>query len=227
MLWQLGVVPAVLDPGKCMYCPSPFREDRLDVLQAFIRSHPLGLLISCGTAGPVANPLPFVLRAGDNQRGVLQAHMARANPQWRELDNQSVLVVFRGPDAYVSPSLYATKRETGKVVPTWNYVMVQARGRSKLRGAAAWVTPQLNALTTQREAGRAQPWAIADAPDEYIEAQKRAIVGIEIEIAALEGKWKVSQNQPEANRRSVVAGLTGDESTREMATLVQACGKLE
>jgi transcriptional regulator len=153
--------------------------------------------------------------------------MARANPQWRELDAQSVLVVFRGPDAYVSPSLYATKRQTGKVVPTWNYVMVQARGTARLRDHGDWLTPQLKALTAGREAGRPQPWSVADAPPDYIEAQKKAIVGIEIEIAAIEGKWKVSQNQPEANRRSVVAAFSIDESTREMAALVRSYGKIE
>jgi len=186
-----------------MYLPTLFREERL------------------------ANLLPFVLQSGDSERGVLQAHMARANPQWRELDAQRVLVVFRGPDAYVSPSLYATKRQTGKVVPTWNYVMVQARGTARLRDHGDWLTPQLQALTAGREAGRPQPWSVADAPPDYIEAQKKAIVGIEIEVAELEGKWKVSQNQPEANRRSVVEGLSADESTREMAELVRSYGKLE
>lgn len=210
-----------------MYSPSLFREDRLEVLHAFMRSHPLGLLISHGSTGLLANLLPFVLKTGDSERGVLQAHMARANPQWRELDEQAVLVVFRGPDAYVSPSLYATKRETGKVVPTWNYAMVQARGNAKLRDHPDWLTLQLNALTTGREANRPHPWAVTDAPTDYVDAQKKAIVGLEIEIAVLEGKWKVSQNQPEANRRSVVAGFSTDESTREMAELVRTYGRLE
>jgi transcriptional regulator len=133
------------------------------------------------------------------------------------------LVVFGGPDAYVSPTLYATKKETGKVVPTWNYVMVQARGTVKVRDESAWVTDQLVALTTGQEAARPQPWAVTDAPVDYIDAQKRLIVGIEIEVATLEGKWKVSQNQPEANRRSVVAGFGADETTREMAELVRNC----
>jgi transcriptional regulator len=210
-----------------MYCPSLFREDRLEVQHAFIRSHPLGLLISHGPGGLLANLFPFVMKTADGGPGVLQAHMARANPQWRELDDQPVLVVFRGPDAYVSPSLYATKKETGKVVPTWNYAMVQVRGKARLRDQIEWLTPQLNALTTARETTRAQPWSIADAPPDYIETQKKAIVGIEIEIAVIEGKWKVSQNQPEANRRSVVAGFSMDESTREMAELVRSYGKIE
>lgn len=210
-----------------MYCPSLFREERLEVLHGFIRGHPLGLLISQGSTGLLANLLPFVLKGGAGERGLLQAHMARANPQWREIDGQSVLVVFRGPDAYVSPSLYATKKQTGKVVPTWNYAMVQARGTARLRDHSDWLTPQLNALTTAREAGRPQPWSVADAPPDYIEAQKKAIVGVEIGIAELDGKWKVSQNQPEANRRSVIEGLSADESTREMAELVRTYGKLE
>jgi transcriptional regulator len=210
-----------------MYCPSLFREDRLDVQHALIRRHPLGLLISHGPSGLLANLLPFVLKAGDSERGILQAHMARANPQWQEIDEQAVLVIFRGPDAYVSPSLYATKKDTGKVVPTWNYAMVQARGTAKVRDLSEWLTPQLNALTSAQEATRAQPWSVTDAPADYIEAQKKAIVGVEIEIASLEGKWKVSQNQPEANRRSVVAGFGMDEKSQEMAGLVRAYGKLD
>src|SRR5262249_41153820 len=110
----------------------------------------------------------------------------------------------RGPDSYVSPALYATKRETGKVVPTWNYAMVQAQGKARLRDKADWLTPQLVALTTGREAARPQPWSVTDAPPDYIEAQKKAIVGIEIKIAALQGKWKVSQNQPEVQPAAAV-----------------------
>jgi transcriptional regulator len=210
-----------------MYCPAPFREDRIEVLHDFMRDHPLGLLVSLGSTGLLANLLPFVLKTGGSERGALQAHMARANPQWREIDGQEVLVVFRGADAYVSPSMYATKVETGKVVPTWNYVMVQARGKARLRDHTDWLSPQLAALTAAREATRAQPWSISDAPGDYIEAQKKAIVGVEIEIALLEGKWKVSQNQPEANRRSVVAGFSAGEATREMAELVRSYGKLD
>lgn len=210
-----------------MYCPPLFREDRPEVLHAFIRSHPLGLLISHGSNGLLANLLPFELKTGDTERGVLRAHIARANPQWQELDDQAVLIVFRGPDAYVSPSLYATKKETGKVVPTWNYAMVQARGCAKVRDRSDWLSDQLSALTSGREAQRPQPWRITDAPPDYIEAQMRNIVGIEIEIATLEGKWKVSQNQPEANRRSVIAAFSSDETTREMAELVRRYGKIE
>lgn len=210
-----------------MYCPPLFREDRLEVQHDFIRTHPLGLLISSGSSGLLANLLPFELKSGASERGVLRAHMARANPQWRELDDRAVLIVFRGTDAYVSPSLYTTKKETGKVVPTWNYTMVQARGTAKIRDRDDWLSEQLKALTAGREATRPQPWAVTDAPRDYIEAQMKNIIGIEIEITSLEGKWKVSQNQPEANRRSVVAGFSADERTGEMAELVRTYGKLE
>jgi len=123
--------------------------------------------------------------------------------------------------------LYTTKKETGKVVPTWNYAMVQARGKAKLRDHSDWLTNQLNALTTAREAARVEPRSVADASHDYIEAQMRNIIGIEIEIAVLEGKWKVSQNQPEANRQSVAAGFSTEERTRELAELVRTYGKIE
>ena len=205
-----------------MYCSDIFREPRPEVLQDFIRSHPLGLLISSGANGITANLIPFHLQAG-----VLRCHLARANPQWKEIDGQSVLVVFRGPDEYISPSVYATKAQTGKVVPTWNFVMVQARGRAKLQDRADWLTDQLNDLTASREAPRAEAWSVGDAPPDYIARQMKHIVGVEIEVASLEGKWKVSQNQPEANRRSVHAALSAAESTHEMADWVKIYGKLE
>jgi transcriptional regulator len=210
-----------------MYCPPLFREDRIDVLHAFIRSHPLGLLISHGSTGLLANLLPFELKAGGGERGMLHAHIARANPQWRELDGQPVLIVFRGTDAYVSPSLYATKYETGKVVPTWNYAMVQVRGTVQLRDQGPWVGDQIEALTNAREASRATPWSVTDAPNDYIETQMKHIVGLEIGVDSIEGKWKVSQNQPEANRRSVIAGFSQDEATLEMAELVKSYGKID
>lgn len=210
-----------------MYQPALFREERLEIKQALIRQHPLGLLISCGSGGPVANLLPFELRRGTSAFGVLHGHLARANPQWRELHHQPVLVVFQGPDAYISPSLYQTKQDTGKVVPTWNYAMVQARGTATVRDDPEWVAGQVNVLTAAREATRPKPWSVADAPRDYIELQLKSIVGIEIEIATLDGKWKVSQNQPETNRRSVAAGLAAGDSTAEMAELVRRYGKIE
>lgn len=205
-----------------MYQPAHHREDRLGIQHELIESHPLGLLVSSGASGLLANALPFLLQRSASALGTLQAHMARANPHWREIEGQPVLVVFQGPQAYVSPSFYATKQETGEVVPTWNYVIVQARGVARLRTDAAWLDAQLAALTARHERERVAPWAVSDAPRAYIERLQRAIVGIEIVIDAIEGKWKVSQNRPEADRRGVVDGLA--QECPAMSELVRRYG---
>ncbi|MFO1089656.1 MAG: FMN-binding negative transcriptional regulator [Hyphomicrobiales bacterium] len=207
-----------------MYQPAHHREDRLEVQHALIESHPFGLLVSVGPDGPLANGLPFILKRDAGPFGTLHAHMARANTQWQTLDGQRVLVVFQGPQTYVSPSFYETKRETGKVVPTWNYAMVQARGIARVHADAAWLDRQVEALTDEHETHRAHAWAVSDAPRPYIESQLRGIVGVEIEIAAIEGKWKVSQNRPEADRRGVAEGLAADAA--DMASLVREYGKV-
>ena len=207
-----------------MYQPAHHREDRLYVQHALIQSHPFGLLISTVTEGLLANAIPFILQPQTGLLGTLEAHMARANGQWREIDGQQVLVVFQGPQSYVSPSFYETKRETGKVVPTWNYAMVQVRGVARLRSDAGWLGTQIEALTTRHEKSRSPSWAVSDAPPAYIESQIRGIVGIEIEIAAIEGKWKVSQNRPEADRRGVAEGLS--QSNPAMSDLVKRYGNI-
>jgi transcriptional regulator len=207
-----------------MYQPAHHREDRLDVQHALIQSHPFGLLISSGTDGLLANAIPFLLQQTLGSLGTLEAHMARANGQWRNIDGQQVLVVFQGPQSYVSPSFYETKRDTGKVVPTWNYAMVQVRGFARLQSDPAWLGKQIDALTAWHETGRSPSWAVSDAPRTYIESQLRGIVGIEIEIAAIEGKWKVSQNRPEADRRGVADGLS--QSNPTMADLVKRYGNI-
>lgn len=208
-----------------MYQPEQHREDRLAVQQDLIEAHPFGLLISVGAEGLLANGLPFLLQRDSGDKGRLQAHIARANPQWTGLDGQAVLVVFQGPLTYVTPGFYETKRETGKVVPTWNYAMVQARGVARVRADAAWLDTQIAALTDRHEAAQPAPWQVSDAPRPYIEAQLRGIVGIEIDIRELEGKWKVSQNRPEGDRLGVAQGLA--EAHPEMAALVRRYGKLE
>jgi transcriptional regulator len=207
-----------------MYQPPHHREDRLEVQHDLIDSHPFGLLISLGFEGLLANGLPIVLHRRSGPLGTLQVHMARANAQWKDIDGQKVLTVFQGPHAYVSPTLYATKRETGEVVPTWNYVMIQARGVARLRTDSAWLKAQIEALTSQHERNRAPSWAVSDAPRTYIESQLHGIVGVQIEIDAIEGKWKVSQNRPEADRRGVAEGLAQDEPA--MSELVRRYGKL-
>jgi transcriptional regulator len=194
-----------------MYLPAHFEESRTEVLHALMRGHPLGLLVTQGPGEPAAvdaNALPFHLDPARGTHGMLVAHVARANPVWREARTDTeVLVVFQGPQAYVSPGWYATKAETGKVVPTWNYILVEARGRLVVRDDAAWVHALVSGLTDIHEAGQAQPWKVADAPDDYIAATQRAIVGIEVELTSLRGKWKMSQNRSAADRAGVVRGL--------------------
>ena len=176
-----------------MYQPPHFREDRIEVQHTLIRAHPLGLLITAGPAGLIANLFPFLLDPDGAAKGTLRLHMARANPQWRELEAiEECLVVFQGPQDYVTPSWYATKRETGKVVPTWNYATVHAWGRPRVMKDDAWLRKQIEDLTASREAQRAEPWAVGDAPDDFVAMQMRAIVGIEIPILKIEGKWKMS-----------------------------------
>lgn len=213
-----------------MYQPPHFRETRLDVLHALVRAHPLGLLICNSPDGPVANPLPFLLDAEPAPHGRLRAHLAKANPQWRMLaESPDALVVFQGVDSYITPSWYETKRETGKVVPTWNYAIVQVRGRVRVMDDANWLAGQIAELTATHEATRAEPWHVTDAPDAFVAAQIKGIVGLEIEIASIEGKWKVSQNRPVADRVGVAEGLEADNSSpqrTEMARLVRRYGGL-
>ena len=210
-----------------MYQPPHFREDDLGVQHDLIRAHPLGLLVSAGASGLVANPIPFLIDPDASALGTLRCHLARANGQWRDLAAvDDCLVVFQGPQDYVTPSWYATKRETGKVVPTWNYATVHARGRPRVIEDAAWLRRQIADLTDLREAGRPEPWAVDDAPRAFTDAQLKGIVGIEIPVAQIVGKWKVSQNRPAADRDGVVAGFRaagdGDGMAEEMAALVQA-----
>ncbi|QPC93454.1 FMN-binding negative transcriptional regulator [Mesorhizobium sp. INR15] len=214
-----------------MYEPPHFQETRQDVLHGLIRSHPLGLLISNGQDGPVANAIPFLLDAGVGQNGRLRAHLAKANPQWRLLaDNPTspALIVFQGADAYVTPSWYETKRETGKVVPTWNYAIVQVRGMVKVIDDQAWLAQQIADLTRSQEGVRETPWAVTDAPAPFIQSQIKGIIGLEIEITEIHGKWKVSQNRPVADRAGVAEGLESEApNSPDMARLVRSYGGLD
>ena len=203
-----------------MYQPAHHREDRLSVQHQAIDNHSFGLLVSLGVDGLVANGLPFLLQRSEGEYGTLVAHLARANSQWQNLEGQSVLTVFQGPQSYISPSFYQTKRETGKVVPTWNYVMVQARGIVKIHDDRVWLDRQIESLTTKHEKHRTQSWAVSDAPRPYIESQLRGIIGLEIRIDSIEGKWKVSQNRHEADRQGVAEGLAHENAA--MAELVKS-----
>ncbi|MBC7995608.1 MAG: FMN-binding negative transcriptional regulator [Rhizobacter sp.] len=207
-----------------MYSPAHFKEERPELLHQLVREHPLGLLITLGDQGLEANPIPFLLDVDTSGQAVLRAHVARANPVWREARADiDTLVVFQGPQAYVSPNWYATKAENGKAVPTWNYITVQARGRLVVRDDAVWLRELVSRLTHRHEATQPQPWGLGDAPPDYIDAMLRAIVGIEIPLTSLQGKWKVSQNHPAVNREGVASGLRaqGGEQASAMAAAVE------
>lgn len=207
-----------------MYEPRHFKIEDREELFAILRAHPLGLLISGGASGLMANPIPFTLAKGSDGEDVLRAHLARPNPQWQELaEGGEVLIVFQGTDHYVTPSWYATKRETGKVVPTWNYVHVQVRGRASVHDDPAFVGAQIAAITEQHEGARAEPWAVSDAPEPYIAAQMRGIVGIEISIEAISGKFKLSQNRQAPDFQGVTSGLAAEEDAAgpAMAALIR------
>jgi len=210
-----------------LYEPPLHRNENLPELHALIKERVFGLLISKGAEGLIANSLPFVLDTAASKLGVLKVHLARANPQWRDLQEQpDALVVFEGHDHYITPSWYATKQETGKVVPTWNYTMVQAKGRAKVMDDA-WLGQQILELTQALEQRREQPWAVGDAPADFIAMLRRAIVGLEIEILDIRGKWKTSQNRNAADRAGVISGLDalGDEDSRAMAGIVRETGR--
>jgi len=199
-----------------MYLPAHFAESRPEVLLRLVRDHPFGLLVTLGPDGIDANSVPFFLDADPaGGPGILRAHVARANPVWRDARSDvDSLVVFQGAQTYVSPAWYPSKAEHGKVVPTWNYVMVQGRGRLRAIDDAAWLQAFVSRLTDHHERERARqaatqagPWAVTDAPADYIDGMLRAIVGLEIVLTSLVGKWKVSQNRPAADREGVASGL--------------------
>ena len=210
-----------------MYLPAHFAESRPRVLRDFVAAHPLGLLVTQNRGGGIdANSVPFFLDADDDATpGVLRAHVARANALWKETrDDADVLVVFQGPQGYVSPAWYPSKAEHGKVVPTWNYLMVQARGRLRAIDDKVWLRAFVTRLTDHHEGRRPAPWAVTDAPADFIEATLGAIVGIEIRLTSLVGKWKVSQNRSAADRAGVVAGLLHERDETALAAEVQTPG---
>lgn len=191
-----------------MHIPSAFRQNDLDLMRELMRSHPLGMLISQGASGLVASQIPFLIYGDEGEHGMLRAHIARANPQWQDLAGASeCLVVFQGEHGYVSPSWYAAKAEHHRVVPTWNYITVHAWGKPCITEDARWLHRQLDDLTCSQEKRRLRPWSLNDALKDYIASMTRSIVGVEIPIARLEGKWKLSQNRPEPDRAGVIAGL--------------------
>ena len=187
-----------------MYLPGHFAQEDPAALQALMREFPLATLVHAGAGRLSADPVPLVYDAATNS---LRGHVARANPLWREAAGQPVLALFHGPQTYVSPSWYASKALHQKVVPTWNYAVVQAHGRLEAIDDAGWLRELVGSLTESQEAAQAAPWRVEDAPADFVQQMLRAIVGIQIAVDRLQGKWKMSQNRDAADRAGVVTGL--------------------
>jgi transcriptional regulator len=207
-----------------MFVAQPFKAQDLTVLQDLIRAHPLGTWVSVTPSGLDVNHVPFLLDPTHGPNGALLGHVARANPIWQSFsrDTPSV-VVFQGPETYITPSWYPSKKAHGKAVPTWNYTVVHARGMPQTVEDRDWLRQHVSDLSQQQEAGQQEPWQVSDAPDNYIDAMLKAVVGIVIPIDALEGQWKNSQNRPPEDVSGTVAGLRarGDAQADAMADLVQ------
>ena len=209
-----------------MYVPTDFNEDRVPVLHEAIRKIAFGALVTLGADGLTASHIPMLIEPEPSPLGTLWGHLARANPQWQSVRHDvRALAIFTGPHAYITPSWYATKRATGKVVPTWNYVAIHAYGPLRIIDDAAHARAHLARLTATHETGRAAPWAIDDAPDAFIAGMLKGIVSFELAIERLEGKWKMSQNRPAEDRAGVVAGLKQEGGSAEVAALVEAAGE--
>ena len=207
-----------------MYVPPAFKVDDAESIRAIIRDARLANLVTATAEGPVATPMPLFLDDTEGEHGTLYGHLAKANPQWRLAPIGDALAIFSGPEAYVTPSWYATKQETGKVVPTWNYVAVHAYGAVEFFQEAARLLDVVTRLTNKHEGARAKSWAVSDAPADFIAAQLRGIVGVRIPVVRFEGKRKMSQNRPAADRVGVAAGLAASDSPqdRQVAPLISA-----
>jgi transcriptional regulator len=206
-----------------MYLPKHFEETRVEVLHQLIRDEPLAMLVTLGSEGLNANHLPLELDPEPGPFGTLRGHVARGNRVWQDVAPEvEALAVFQGSQTYITPSWYPTKQETGKVVPTWNYVVVHAYGTPRFIDDPAWLRDHVQRLTNRHESARSAPWRVTDAPEDFVSALLRGIVGFEITITRLLGKWKVSQNRTEAERQGVTAGLREreDPGSAAMADLV-------
>jgi transcriptional regulator len=202
-----------------MYEVEAFREERVDVMHALIKAHPLATLVAVSGEGLEANHLPLLVDPEPFPLGTLRGHVARANPLWRTIQaDTEVLAVFQGPQGYITPSWYPTKAESGKVVPTWNYAVVHAHGPLRIHHDTEWLRNLVTRLTASQESTRGKPWRVTDAPPDYVDTMLKAIVGIEIPVTRLQGKWKMSQNRLPQDREGVIAGLDarGDVAGRAM-----------
>lgn len=206
-----------------MFLPPIFREDRPAVMHGLMRAHPFATLV-CSVDGTLtADHVPLALHPELSENGTLRGHLSAANPLAKAAGPLEALAIFQGPHAYVTPSWYPSKQEHGKVVPTWNYAVVHARGPLRFEQEPDWLMAHLADLSARQENHRADPWAITDAPPDFMARQLKGIIGVEIEIAALDGKWKVSQNRSAPDRQGVVQGLLGEDAAQAaaMSDLVQ------
>lgn len=201
-----------------MYVPQAFAETRIEVLHQLMREHALGVVVTLGSDGLNANHIPWEVASDPAPYGTLRGHVARGNPVWRDFSSTiDALVVFQGPQAYITPSWYETTKDTGKVVPTFNYIVVHAYGPLRVVEDQAWLRGLVERLTDRFEAVRPEPWKVADVPSEFFEKQLGAIVGLEIPIRRLVGKWKASQNRPDVDRAGVIRGLREMDSAMAAA----------
>lgn len=206
-----------------MFQPPVFQENRQDVMHELIVAHPFATVVAYATGGLSADHVPLVLKSCSDA-SCLQGHIAVNNPLFRETQGAfEVLTIFQGPQTYVTPSWYASKQDHGKAVPTWNYVVVHARGELRFIRESEWLLQHLDDLTHQHETHRAEPWAVSDAPSDFVQRQLRGLVGFEISIHDMQGTWKVSQNKSLKDWRGVKAGLETEAApaAKEIARLVE------
>ncbi len=206
-----------------MHIPKIFRQENVEELISVIEEYSFATLLTYSGGGMDATHLPVVLESVD-EKLILKAHIAKANPLWKKVrEGSDVLVIFNGPNCYVSPSHYPTKKQHGRAVPTWNYVVVHVRGTMSFVTDPDWIYDVIDVLTAKHEASSSSPWSMSDAPREYIQRMLPAIVGVEIEVKTLEGQWKLSQNQPNANQQGVIEGLSSidDPASQSVASMVR------
>jgi len=200
-----------------MHRPDHFRVEDIAQMHALMRARPFAALVSSSANGLYGTHLPTVLK-DDGANGLIECHLARANPHWKDLaEGNEALMIFQGPEGYITPNWYPSKAVHGKAVPTWNYAVVHAYGRPAVVQDKDWLRRHVTELTTQQEASEAQPWAVSDAPESYVDVMLRGIVGFRFAITRLEGKWKMSQNREIPDREGVVEGLTARASGDDLA----------
>jgi transcriptional regulator len=200
-----------------MFQPDHFRVDDVAEMHALMRARPFAALVSAGPLGLYGTHLPTVLKS-ERPNGVIECHLSRANPHWKDLaGGGEAMLIFQGPEGYITPNWYATKAETGKAVPTWNYAVVHAYGRPAIMKEKDWLLRHVTELSAQQERSEARPWEVSDAPASYIDVMLRGIVGFRFEITRLEGKWKMSQNRDTQDRVGVIEGLKARASGDDLA----------